>query len=78
MEKLDTETWANIFKNLSEMEEEDYYDGVETWVGAVYLDPMTENDSAWGLAYGDELFEEGFATEEESMDRLKCLEKELL
>lgn len=73
MQRLDNETWENIFRNLNELKEEERYDGIE-WVEVLWLDSTDE----WALAYGEELFEDGFETEREAMDRLHELEKELL
>jgi len=70
-QRLPLETWENIFRNLSEMEEEDYYDGVIDWVEVTWLDSSDE----WVLNYGEELFEDGFKTEEEAMKRLDMLER---
>lgn len=76
MKSLSNEQWENIFRNISEMEEESAYG--DEWVTVIYLDPMTESDSKWGLAHDEELFEEGFETEEEAQQRLNELEKLLL
>lgn len=75
---LDLDVWTNIFRNLNELEEEDYYDGTVSWVEVIYLDPMTDEDSKWGLCHGEELFEEGFQSEDEAQERLEFLENELL
>lgn len=72
--RLDNETWKNIFRNLEEMDEEDYYDGEIDWVEVQWLDGTDE----WCLCYGEELFEDGFKTEREAMERLNYLEKLLL
>lgn len=78
MKRLDNETWKNIFHNLSEMKEEDYYDGAIDWVEVVWLDPGDNSGGEWVLCHGEELFEDGFKSEEEAMKRLNNLEKELL
>lgn len=75
MELLNNKAWRNIFKNLEELEEENYYDGVQNWVEPIYLDPIEFNDSKWGLAFGEELFEEGFETELDAEKRLEDMEK---
>lgn len=74
MERLSLETWKDIFRNLKDMDEEDYYDGVVDWVESIWLDSTDE----WCLAYGEELFEDGFKTEEEAQERLGYLENLLL
>jgi hypothetical protein len=74
MQRLDMETWENIFRNLQEMNEEDYYDGVVSWVEIQWLEGTDE----WCLCYGEELFEDGFATEAEAQARLDYLERTLL
>lgn len=75
--RLDLETWKNIFRNLNDMTEEEYYDDVVDWVEVLYLD-NEGTDGEWCLAYGEELFEDGFATEKDAMERLQYLENELL
>lgn len=74
MKRLSNEAWENIFRNLNEMEEEDYYDGVMDWVEVIWLDSSDE----WVLTYGEELFEDGFKSEKEAQERLNYLEKTLL
>lgn len=74
MQRLDNETWSNIFRNLNEMDKGEYYDGVVDWVEVIWLDSPDE----WALCYGEELFEDGFKTEKEAKQRLDQLEKELL
>lgn len=74
MKRLQNEEWSNIFRNLSEMKEEDYYDGEVSWVEVMWLDSTDE----WVLCYGEELYEDGFKTEKEAMDRLHELEQTLL
>lgn len=66
--------WEHIFRNLKDMDEEDYYDGVIDWVEVQWLDSTDE----WCLCYGEELFEDGFTSEREAQDRLDFLEKSLL
>jgi hypothetical protein len=73
-QRLDNETWKNIFRNLKDMDEEDYYDGVVDWVEIMWLDGTDE----WCLCFGEELFEDGFRTEEEAQKRLNYLENLLL
>jgi len=73
--RLPLETWENIFRNLSEMEEEDYYDGVIDWVEVTWLEGDPGSGGEWVLNYGEELFEDGFKTEEEAMKRLDMLER---
>lgn len=74
MIRLSNETWKNIFRNLKDMDEEDYYDGEVDWVEVIWLESTDE----WVLAYSEELFEDGFKTEKEAMDRLSYLENKLL
>ena len=76
MKRLDDKTWKNIFDNLQNMDEEDYYDGVVDWVEIMWLDG--EGKGEWALCYGEELFEDGFASEKEAQDRLNYLERKLL
>lgn len=72
--RLSDEQWKDIFRNLSEMEEEDFYDGVVDWVEVLWLDSSDE----YVLAYGEELFEDGFKTEGEAYERLHYLEQKLI
>lgn len=74
MVRLPMETWKNIFNNLLDMEEEDYYDGAVSWVEVMWLDGTDE----WCLCYGEEMFEDGFASEREADERLNYLENQLL
>lgn len=74
MKRLEMGTWKNIFRNLKEMKEEDYYDGEISWVEVMWL----ETGDEWCLCYGEEMFEDGFKTEKEAMSRLSYLEKKLL
>lgn len=68
------ETWKNIFRNLKEMDEEDYCDGEVDWVEVTWLDPGDSSEGEWCLHYGEELFEDEFKTEKEAMGRLQYLE----
>ena len=74
------ETWKNIFRNIKELYEDSNYESNygDEWVTIIYLDPTSEDDSKWGLAHDEELFEEGFETEDEATERLRYLEKEIL
>lgn len=72
--RLELSTWENIFRNLKDMDEEDYIDGVIDWVQVTWLDGSDE----WCLHYGDELFEDGFTSEREAENRLNYLENILL
>ncbi|AIW03623.1 hypothetical protein CPT_Moonbeam225 [Bacillus phage Moonbeam] len=74
-ERLPLSTWENIFRNLSEMEEEDYYDGVIEWVEVTWLEGEPGSGGEWVLCYGTELFEDGFTSEEEAQQRLTELER---
>ena len=74
MKRLSLEEWENIFRNLQEMDESDYYDGVADWVEIMWLDGTDE----YVLCYGEELFEDGFKTEKEAQERLDYLEQTLL
>lgn len=74
MQRLDNETWTNVFRNLKDMDKEDYYDGVVDWVEVMWLDSTDE----WCLCHGEELFEDGFKTEKEAQDRLNYLENLLI
>lgn len=72
-QRLSDETWTNIFGNLSAMDPEDYYDGDVSWVEILWLDGTQE----YVLAFGDELYEDGFTSEKEAEERLRELEKRL-
>lgn len=74
MQRLNLDKWKDIFRNLNEMDKEDYYDGVVSWVEIHWLDSTDE----WILCYGEELFEDGFKTEQAAQDRLNYLEQTLL
>jgi hypothetical protein len=76
-QRLPLDTWVNIFRNLKDMTPEEYYDGVVDWVEVIWLD-STDGTDEWVLAFGEELFEDGFASEREAQERLNCLEKTLL
>jgi hypothetical protein len=78
MTRLPLETWENIFRNLLDLEPEDYYDGVVDWVEVMWLDNGDSSEGEWCLCYGEEMFEDGFANEREADERLKYLEMELL
>lgn len=69
MIRLTQEEWNTIFSNLEEMEPEDLFDDIE-WVEILWSD----SDDEWMLCYGEELFEDGFKTENEAIQRLKQLE----
>lgn len=68
-QRLPDSVWVNIFRNLAE-------DGEE--VEVTWLDPGDASEGEWCLHFEDELFEDGFASEEEANDRLDELEKKLL
>lgn len=79
MKLLNDSVWVNIFRNIAEevaSGELNAYD--DDWVFAVYLDPIDEDEPKFGLAYGEELFEYGFETEREALNRLQELEDKLL
>lgn len=79
VQKLDLKTWANIFRNITELNKEGYESAYgDEWITPIYLDPMVEGDSKWGLAHDEELFEQGFETEEEAQERLNYLESQLI
>lgn len=71
MVKLSNETWVNIFRNIGELDENEEFGNT---VEIIWLDSTDE----WILAHGYDCFEDGFKTEEEAMERLEQLEKELL
>lgn len=73
-QRLPLETWENIFRNLGDMSEEDYYDGVVEWVEILWIESTDE----WCLCYGEELFEDGFKTENDAEKRLNYLENLLI
>jgi hypothetical protein len=62
--KLSMEAWENIFINTQESGED---------IEVVYLDNVGE-DSEWCLCCGEELFEDGYKTEDEAQKRLEYLE----
>lgn len=74
MTKLSLETWKDIFRNVGELTEEEYYDEHLNWVEILHLDGTDE----WILCYGEQLFEDDFKTEEEAAERLEYLENELI
>ena len=80
MKKISNEQWENIFRNIKELNEDEDYQSAydDEWIVAMYLDPMNEHESKWGLCYGEELFEDYFQTEEEAQERLSELELEIL
>jgi hypothetical protein len=78
MQRLPLETWSNIFRNLQEMDEEDYYDGDVDWVEIIWLEESGDKPEEWVLAYGEELFEDGFKSEQEAQERLTYLENLIL
>lgn len=79
MKKLSIEQWENIFRNIKEDIKENGLNVYEDeWVQVMYLDPIDDNDTKWGLCYGEELFEDYFQTEEEAQERLSKLELEIL
>lgn len=73
-QRLSDEQWKIIFGNLKDMDPEDYYDGDVSWVEILRLDGTQE----YVLAFGEELYEDGFETEREAEDRLRELENRLL
>lgn len=62
MTKQSLETWKNIFRNLEEENED---------VEIIWLDGSDE----WCLCFDCEMFEDGFKTEQEAIDRLEELRK---
>ncbi|UJF36552.1 hypothetical protein [Paenibacillus hexagrammi] len=66
MIRLRREVWENIFRNTAEANEE---------VEAVWLDPGDSSEGEWCLCCDCELFEDGFQSEKEAMDRLAYLEQ---
>jgi hypothetical protein len=85
MVRLDNETWKNIFRNIQDDQlEQAKEDGIEDLikdgvverieVEVVWLDSTDE----WCICSGYELFEDGFDSEKEAMDRLHYLENILL
>jgi hypothetical protein len=66
--RLDLQTWETIFINLQENNE---YVEV-TWLDAV---ESVGEKAEWVLHCGDELFEDGFKSEEEAQKRLDTLER---
>jgi hypothetical protein len=64
MQRLDIETWKNIFRNLKEDNEE---------VEVIWLDNGrgSEDNNEWVLCFDCELFEDGFQSEEEATERLE-------
>lgn len=60
-QRLNYDTWENIFRNTQEADEE---------VEIVWLDSSDD----WCLCNDCELFEDGFATEQEARERLNYLE----
>lgn len=77
-QRLLLDDWEEIFKNLKEMTPADYYDGVVDWVEVLWLDNGGSEPDEWCLCFGEDLFEDGFETEQEAQKRLDYLERELL
>lgn len=69
MIRLSQNEWNVIFNNLEHLETEDLFDNIE-WVEILWSD----SDNEWMLCYGEELFEDGFKTENEAIERLRELE----
>ncbi len=63
MQRLDFETWENIFRNTKENNEE---------VEIVWFDTLDE-EGEWCLCCDCELFEDSFKTEKEAIERLNYL-----
>jgi len=85
MQRLDIETWKNIFRNIREaQEEQEKEEGIEELIRDGVVERIDvevtwlETDDEWCLCSEYELFEDGFKTEEEAMERLKYLENILL
>lgn len=75
--RLDLETWKNVFRNVKEIVEEQKKNGEEVesdWIEVVWLDGIDE----WCLCHGEELFEDGFKSEQEAQECLNYLEKLIL
>ena len=72
-QRLSDEQWKTIFGNLKGMEPEDYYDGA-SWVEIIW----SAHYGWYMIAYGEELYEDGFETEKEAKARLRELENRLL
>ncbi len=61
MSQLPMETWENIFRNTQAAGEE---------VEVIYLDSGDE----WGLCCDEDVFEDGYSSEQEAQERLDYLE----
>lgn len=83
--RLDLKTWKNIFKNVKDAQlEQEKEEGIEELiqegvekrieVEVVWLESTDE----WVLCQDCELFEDGFKSEEEAIERLRYLENEIL
>ena len=68
--RLTTKEWTNIFRNLNELEPSEYYGGIDNEVEVLWLDPGDDSPGEWALCYGEELFEDGFKSEEDACNRL--------
>lgn len=68
-QRLKDSDWVNIFRNLAE-------DDLE--VEVTWLDSGDSSEGEWCLHFEDEMFEDGFASEQEALDRLYELEQRLL
>ncbi|WNO29740.1 hypothetical protein [Bacillus phage SDFMU_Pbc] len=77
MQRLSLAEWANIFRNMEELDE-DVQEEYGDWVEVLYLDSGTSEHGEWCLCHGEELFEDGFSTEKEARSRLNYLENTLL
>lgn len=63
---LSIESWKNIFNNLEEENEE---------VEVVYLDSGNSEYGEWCLCFECEMFEDGFKSEKQAMERLEQVQK---
>lgn len=75
---LSLEQWKNIFRNVAELNEELEREGLETEPIEVQWLENPERKNEYVICSGCELFEEGFASEEEAQERLTYLENTIL
>jgi len=78
MNKLSLEQWKNIFRNVAEYNEDLKKEGLEEEPIEVIWLENPERRNEWAIVSDCEIFEEGFATEQEAEERLTYLEKTIL
>lgn len=78
MNYLSLEQWKNIFRNVAEWNEDLKKEGLEEEPIEVIWLENPERKNEWAIVSDCEVFEEGFASEQEAEDRLVYLENTIL